>query len=392
MPTEDEMYGGLDIPGFVQNVYDQDESAYSDSRFFSYLYGVERDNPGALQRINSVMQPRDLYDVMYSRYSEGERITREGLQEDAREARNAPGTLSYEEQQEMGYDNPRGGSYNQLSEERRDLYTKQDDGSYRLLKGQHRKENGQRWVEEGSEADRWPAIRNALNMQSLSEDAIPISPVQSFVLMSFRGTNPDFIAPSPNGPRPPQARVRGRYASAPQINFAFKESDALSTQIGNHIREQIVYNYTHSTIHQDTGTLLQAIQDAEVKVTVEEDGKAILVVVTLADITRPPQPGRDGGNGHAAEEVTTGDYGSWVFRGRRAMFPVTSAFLRFNTGEHGYNSQEEFGNWHTTRSVMASEPHPEVFTLTDENMKQLYKDVQVIVQGALSVQNTPQEN
>ncbi len=395
-----------EIQGFIQSAFDPGHPVHENSGFAGYVQDVVQGNPGILYALN---QDRVAFGALYRRFEAGRESTREALMEDAAPSRSvtvrnsmASVGLSTEDASTMERGHPRGGDYEDLAKERRELYFKQEDGSYRLLEGQRRKDNGQLWFEEGSEADRWPAIRHALISQSFQQDPIRAydnsgnytNPVQSFVPLSFRGTNTEFIAPTPNGPRPSQARMPkgssggtgGRYASAPQLTFEFKQGDALTSQIGEHIREQIAYNYTHSTIHQDTGTLLKAIEESDIKVTVGEDGKELLVVITLADIPRPPQPGRDGSQGKPAEEVTTGQYGSWVFRGRRGIF-VTDGFMRFNAGEHGYNSQEKFGNWHTTRSVMASDPHPEVFTLSQENMNQLYKDIQYMVKNSLSVQN-----
>lgn len=395
-----------EIQGFIQSAFDPGHPVHENSGFAGYVQNVIQGNPGALYALN---QDRIAFNALYRRFEAGRESTREALLEDAAPsrgvtARNSMASvgLSTEDTGDMGRDHPRGGDYEDLARERRELYFKQEDGSYRLLEGQRRKDNGQLWFEEGSEADRWPAIRHALITQSLQNDPIRAydnsgnytNPVQSFVPLSFRGTNSEFIAPTPNGPRPPQARIPkgqtggGRYASAPQLTFEFKEGDALTSQIGEHIREQIAYNYTRSTIHQNTGTLLKAIEEADIKVTVGEDGKELLVVITLADIPRPPQPGHGGETGYTGKEVTTGQYGSWVLRGRRGIF-VTDGFMRFNAGEHGYNSQEQFGNWHMTRSVMASDPHPEVFALSQENMNQLYKDIQYIVKNSLSVQNVP---
>jgi hypothetical protein len=198
------------------------------------------------------------------------------------------------------------------------------------------------------------------------------------------------------------SRVRnskGQYVSN-KIEFNLHHIGTAGQLIGRAVRAQILANYEKSSIREDTGTLRKAIEQAHVEDVVSDDGKSLSVTITLASLVRPARAGRDvhttlkgadGENVHLdPEEVSTDFYAPLVFYGRRAMIAKNSPVIRFFAGG-GESINSEYGGWHTTRNVRASQPHPEVFEMSKENMDAIFDGLEDTLKLAIAVQKSVNE-
>lgn len=266
-------------------------------------------------------------------------------------------------------------------------------------------------VEPGGEADlfrkaRWEGIEASRSSPAQRYNAVQIQ-MNGLDFSDLQVDASALYPPSYNGRLKKSGaerakRVRGsdgRYV-ANKIEFNLHNIGTGGQLIGRAVRAQILANYDKSGIHDDTGTLRKALEQAHVEDVISDDGKSLSITVTLASLVRPARAGRDvhttlkdskGQEIHLEpEQVSTDFYGPLVFFGRRAMVAKNSPVLRFFAGG-GERINSDFGGWHTTRNVRASEPHPEVVELSQANIDAIFEQMEDILKLAIAVQKSVNE-
>lgn len=377
--------------------YTSEDPIYHNRDFMSHLYGLDQNAPGFVRDISESRDARGLFNRLYSLYGEGVR----GRDAMSVMAANYSGNA-------VGQNIPQLPAMTDMLAELRYKYQRMPDGSYRFLPGQElvegrvyfKKINGENQmlrtkprlaIEPFSEASQFVSDRAARNyISTLSPAKKYETPDYTTPVFDFSGSGGRFEGETyrynrilPNGVRngkdlPLAARdKKGQYARKNTVIFDLNTDQDIQYGVGYKVRELILKNFDNSGIHNISGTLRKSIEQADVVPKVGDNGKSLKITVTLKDLMRPARPGRDMAYNHSdgsefnPDELTTGFYGPMVFEGRRAIIaPDSEHMMRFFSG-NAFDYNESFGGWHTTRSVTASTPHPEVFQLTKEQIAEI---------------------
>lgn len=288
-------------------------------------------------------------------------------------------------------------AFNALSNEHRLAYEITDRTAFMSGSG------GFRYLEDEQEIEQQRAERAESIRQSMAYIGPNDRPVPSVQLpvsaLDIRRALPNGAWPS-GAARPAQPRQNGRYANKSKIDFDIIEMKQAQMAVGELIRKEILKNYDASSIATRTGTLRRAIEESEIEPSMNESGKDYTIKVTLANLTRPAQLGRDFSGqtenkkgekiSFTSEQVTTDFYGPMVFNGRRAFSASEGdyPYLRFYIPYEQANLSEQYGGWHTSSNVRASTPHPEVWNLSEENLKSISDRLLSAISKAMTISST----
>jgi hypothetical protein len=396
--------------------YEPQDPILQDRGFMRYLYDMEDSAAGFMQEVYDLRRPKPAIDEMYGLFRQGPTGRNQLSQRIANYmGSHFEGTF------------PEVPSMSQMRGEQRDLFARNADGTYRMLGGQEYQERQGYWRnskgDEGDSRSEWVQPPGRVVRTPGGEASIFATDRQNYNLISTLSPAKQYETPSftttdytpgdlsrfnqllPNGVRQSKTRgeikltaVRnklGRYDFKDTVvDFDLNTDPELQQQIGKKVRSYILANFDNSGINNISGTLRKSIETAEVQQKVGDNSKSVTISVTLADLTRPPRPGRDiaydrkeGGGfnpGDDEEQRSTRWYGAMVFDGRRAIIASDSEHvMRFYSGYESGNLS--FGGWHTTYSVTASKPHPEVFQLTPAQISEVSDYVFQLMSDALKI-------